>query len=130
MSRRGGAPPRSGAAALGPVIRMNPPTFRPAPPPTLPSIRVANPTPRTSPAGLAVQGNLSSNGEYSLSARQTFGGVNQNVYVQGTVQGNLAGTPDVAIEAGMLHFSRIFFLALATRLISFQDFRSASNEVV
>ena len=101
MSRRGGGG-RSGAAALGGPIRMSAPAVRPAPPPAMPAIRVANPSPRVSPAGTSI--NASANNEgYSLSARQTFGGVNKNVFVEGQVNGAWNGQPSFGAAVGMSH---------------------------
>ena len=98
MSRRGG----SGAAALGGPIRMSAPAVRPAPPPAMPAIRVANPSPRVSPAGTSI--NASANNEgYSLSARQTFGGVNRNVFVEGQVSGAWGQQPSIKIEKNQTH---------------------------
>ena len=95
---------RSGAAALGGPIRMSAPAVRPAPPPAMPAIRVANPSPRVSPAGTSI--NASANNEgYSLSARQTFGGVNKNVYVEGQVSGAWGEQPSFGVGAGMSHWS-------------------------
>ena len=98
MSRRGG----SGAAALGGPIRMSAPAVRPAPPPAMPAIRVANPSPRVSPAGTSINASANNQG-YSVSARQTFGGVNKNVFVEGQVSGAWGGQPSVGGMVGMSH---------------------------
>ncbi len=94
---------RSGAAALGGPMRISAPAVRPAPAPAMPAIRVANPAPRVSPAGFSVS-NVSANNEgYSVSARQTFGGVNRNVFVEGQVSGAWGEKPSFGGMAGMSH---------------------------
>jgi hypothetical protein len=101
MPRRGGgAPFRSGAAALGGPIVMKPAAPRPAPPPAMPSIVVSNPAPRQSPAGLS--GTVTANNEgYNVTARQTFGGVNRNVFVEGQMSGSWDGQPSFGGMVGM-----------------------------
>ena len=93
---------RSGAAALGGPMRISAPAFRPAPAPAMPTIRVPNPAPRVSPAGFS--GSASANNEgYSVSARQTFGGVNRNVFVEGQVSGAWGQQPSFGGMVGMSH---------------------------
>ena len=93
---------RSGAAALGGPMRISAPAVRPAPAPAMPAIRVPNPAPRVSPAGFSGSASASNEG-YSVSARQTFGGVSRNVFVEGQVSGAWGQQPSIKIEKNQTH---------------------------
>ena len=91
--------PRSGASALGGTIRMTAPAARPAAPIQTQVIRIPNPAPRTSPAGLS--GTINANNEgYRATARATVGNANRSVFVEGQVSGGWNGQPSLGGMVG------------------------------
>ena len=96
--------PRSGASALGGSMRISTPAARPAAPIQTQVIRIANPAPRTSPAGLSGTINANNQG-YSATARATVGNANRSVFVEGQVSGGYSGQPSFGgMVGGIVRF--------------------------
>jgi hypothetical protein len=69
---------------------------RPAP---MPNIRVQNPNPRTSPAGISGSANVDRNG-WSANVRGTVGNANRNAFIEVGAGGAHGGRPSGSIMAG------------------------------
>ena len=63
------------------------------------TIRIHNPNPRTSPAGVSGSFNANNQG-FSGTGRVTVGNANRNAFVQGQVGGGWSGRPSASVMAG------------------------------
>ena len=63
------------------------------------TIRIPNPNPRTSPAGVSGSFNANNQG-FSGSGRVTVGNENRNAVVQGQVGGGWSGRPSGSVMVG------------------------------
>ena len=68
------------------------------------TIRIPNPNPRTSPAGVSGSFNANNQG-FSGTGRVTVGNDNRNVWAQGQINGGWSGRPSVGgMVGGTLRF--------------------------
>jgi hypothetical protein len=63
------------------------------------TIRIPNPNPRTSPAGVSGSFNANNQG-FSGTGRVTVGGPNRNVWAEGQINGGWSGRPNVGGMVG------------------------------
>ena len=89
----------------GPITMQNPFLVRGfGPMGPMPNLSFPNPNPRVSPAGLSGTFNANNAG-WDASLRQTFGGINRSVFVQGMAQGAWGGKPAFGgMVGGMIRF--------------------------
>ena len=92
----------SRAAALGGGMRVGG-GQRSAGPTSMPTIRVQNPAPRQSPAGISGSANVN-NGGWNANVRGTVGNANRNAFVEVGASGGFSGRPSGSVMAGAYPF--------------------------
>ena len=80
-------------------MRISRPAAAPARPAPMPTIRVQNPAPRTSPAGISGSANVDRNG-WSANVRGTVGNANRNAFIEIGAGGAHGGRPSGSVMAG------------------------------